>query len=154
MRDGEHCALFELGANGGLNQCIRLVVHRSRRLVEYEHFRAAKQRSRETEQLPLTDRQVAPAFRHLPVESPLYGRCVLCSVFLLLLWLDKLLQLHLLQRFPELRVRVRTSGVQIESKRSFQPKYSKLIKCNIKFFHIKCRLIIWGRTTEDNRVLR
>ncbi len=38
MRNCEHCAFFELGPNGGLNQCVRLVVHRCGRLVEYEYF--------------------------------------------------------------------------------------------------------------------
>ena len=54
MCNREHCALFEFRPNGRLNQCVRLVVHRCRRLVQHEHFRSAQQRSRETQQLSLS----------------------------------------------------------------------------------------------------
>ena len=68
MRDGEDGAVSEFGANGALQVRVRLVVDRRRRFVEHKHACAAQQSARQTQQLPLPDRQVLPALLQLVIK--------------------------------------------------------------------------------------
>ncbi len=81
MRDREYRAVGEVRANALLDERVRLHVDGRCRLVEDEHSRMTQQRARETQQLPLTGRQVLTGLAQLKVESA--RRCWLVWLVLL-----------------------------------------------------------------------
>ena len=118
MRDGEDGAARELPADGALDGRVGLQVDGGGRLVEHQNLRATDCCSRQTEQLPLTDRQVRTA-RLQNVLQTASAACRPSLPFSLCRPLsaaarEEVLQLSHFQELPELLVGVLIEGIQIE----------------------------------------
>mmetsp|Transcript_30657 Transcript_30657/g.77243 ORF Transcript_30657/g.77243 Transcript_30657/m.77243 type:complete len:346 (-) Transcript_30657:2695-3732(-) len=87
-------------AHGCLNHCIRLVVHRSRGLIQHKHLGPPQQRPCHAQQLPLPHAQAAPLLPHR-VLHPIWQL------------LDKHVELHGSKRLPLLLLRVLIKGIQV-----------------------------------------
>jgi len=57
MSNGDESAIAKMLANGTLNQIVGIRVDRCCRFVHQQHFGTAQQRSSQTQQLTLSDRQ-------------------------------------------------------------------------------------------------
>ncbi len=76
VRDGQHGALFELGADRVLDEIVRLQVDRRRRLVQNQNLGFAQQSSGQAQQLPLTDAGNETVEVHVAIQN-----CFTCRKF-------------------------------------------------------------------------
>mmetsp|Transcript_8580 Transcript_8580/g.14773 ORF Transcript_8580/g.14773 Transcript_8580/m.14773 type:complete len:443 (-) Transcript_8580:15-1343(-) len=107
MRDRQDRRPRELLLDHLLDHAVRLQVHGGRRLIEAQDARALQDGPRQAEQLPLSEGEVG-------------ARVLDDRLQLVRLARDALLQVGLLQRPPQLLVRLLAEGVQVRPHRPFE----------------------------------